>query len=132
MIFDHAATPFDPDSRFTMAALCKLEGFGVMNLKTLESYKRQLIDIVGIVATDLTSVSLSFLLEMWIQGRASLDPTWRHLFWALRETKLNHFANQIESCLNGVVAEQETTSNLDPNADRGGSEGGGEGKSRGK
>ena len=115
-----------------MKALRKLEGFGVINLKTLESYKRQLIDVVGIEATDLTSVRLASLLEIWIQGRASLDPTWRHFFWALRETKLNHFANQIESYLNGVVAEQETSSNLDPNADRDGSERGGEGESRGK
>ena len=126
MIYDYAATLFDPDSHFTMEALHELEGFGVINLKNLESYTKQLNDAVGIEATDLTLYSL---LEMWIEGRASLDPTWRHLFWALRETKLNHLANQIESYLSGVVAEQET-SNLDPNPDREASERGGEGESR--
>ena len=132
MIFDYAASPFDPDSRFTMVALCELERFGVLNLKNLESYKKQLNEAVGIEATDLTYNSLSSLLEMWIEGRASLDPTWRHLFWALRETKLNHFANQVESYLNGVVAKQETSSNLDPNPDSEASERGGEGECREK
>ena len=128
MIFDCAATPFDPDSHFTMVALHKLEGFGINNL---ERYKKQLNDAVGI-NIEATDLAISSLLEMWIQGRASLDPTWRHLFWALRETKLNHFANQIEFYLNGVVTEQETSSNLDPNTDREVSERGGEGECRGK
>ena len=132
MIYDYAATQFDPDSRFTMVALRELEGFGVINLKNLESYNKQLNDAIGIETTDLTYHSLSSLLEMWIQGRASLDPTWRHFFWALRETQLNHFANQIESYLKGVVAEQETSSNLDPNPDRDGSETEGEGECCGK
>ena len=132
MLYDYAAAPFDPDDRFTMVALRELEGFGAIDLKTLENSKIQLNDAVGIEATDLTSISLSSLLEIWIQGRASIDPTWRHLVWALRQTKLYHFANQVESYLNGVVAEQEMSSNLDPNADRDGSERGGEGKCRGK
>ena len=132
MIFDCAATPFDPDDQFTMVALCELERFGVLNLNDLETYTEQLNDAVGIEATDFTYFSLSSLLEMWIQGCASLDPTWRHFFWALREAKLSHFANQIESYLSGVVAEQETTSNLHPNTDIEGSERGGEGECCGK
>ena len=131
MIFDYAASPFDPDEQFTMKALHELERFGVINLNNLETYTEQLNDAVGFEVTDLTYNSLASLLEIWIQGRANLDPTWRHFFWALRETKLNHFAIQIESYLNRVVAEQET-SNLDPNADRDGSERGGEGECRGK
>ena len=122
--------PFDPDSHFTMKALDRLEYIGIINLNNLESDTKQLNDVVGIKATDLTYINLSSLLEMWIEGHASLDPTWRHLFWALREAKLSHFANQIESYLNGVVAEQET-SNLDPNTDREASERGGEGECRG-
>ena len=103
-----------------------------INLKNLENYTKQLKDTVGCEASYLTNFSLSSLLEIWIQGHASLDPTWRHFFWALRETKLGHVANQIESYLNGVVAEQETSFNLDPNADREGSERGGKGECRGK
>ena len=132
MIFDYAATPFDSNDQFTMKALHELERFGVINLNNVETYAEHLNDAIGIEVTDLTYNSLSTLLEMWIQGRASLDPTWRHLFWALRETKLSQFANQIESYLNGVVAEQETSSNLESNPDREGSERGGEGECRGK
>ena len=51
---------------------------------------------------------------MWLQGRASLHPTWRHFFWVLREIKLNHLAEQIEVYLSGVAVEQAATSNLDP------------------
>ena len=112
-----------------MKALHGLENIGIINLNNIKRYTKQLNDAVGIEATDL---ALSSLLEMWIQGCASLDPTWRHFFWVLRETKLSHFANQVESCLNGVVAEQERSSNLDPNTDREGSERGGEGECRGK
>ena len=132
IIFDYAASPFDPDSRFTMVALSELERVGVINLNNLERYTKQLNDAIGIEAAVLTYNSLSSLLQMWIEGRASLDPTWRYFFWALRETKLSHFANQIESYLNGVVVEQETSSNLDPNPDIEGSERGGEGECRGK
>ena len=53
------------------------------------------------------------LLKMWIQGRASLRPTWRHFFWALREIKLNHLADQMETFLSGVAVDLTATSNLD-------------------
>jgi hypothetical protein len=61
---------------------------------------------------DLPIDDSSSLLEMWVQGRASLRPTWRHFFWALREIKLNHLADQIEASLTGVAVEQVATSTV--------------------
>ena len=103
----------DSDSHFTMEALSRLEQFGITPLEELEAYKRPLESVVGMDKVDLPIDNSFSLLEMWVQGRASLRPTWRHFFWALREIKLNHLADQIEAFLSGVVVEQAATSNLD-------------------
>ena len=104
---------FDSDGHFTMEALSQLEQIGITSLRELETYKRPLQSVVGMDKVDLSIDNSSSLLEMWVQGHASLHPTWRHFFWALREIKLNHLADQIEAFLSGVAVEQATTSNLD-------------------
>ena len=109
MCFFHAVS-FDSDSHFTMEALSRLEQFGITSSRELDPYVRPLQSVVGV---DLPIDNSSSLLEMWVQGRASLRPTWRHFFWALREIKLNRLADQIEAFLNGVAVEQAATSNLD-------------------
>ena len=97
-----------------MEALSQLEQIGIMSLTELEAYKRPLQSVVGVDKVDLPiDNSFSALLKRWVQGRASLRPTWRHFFWALREIKLNHLANQIEAFLSGAAVEQAATSNLD-------------------
>ena len=98
-----------------MEAIYYLEQIGTESLAELEAYKRPLQSIVGMEKVDLpTDNSFSFL-EMWVQGYASLHPTWRHFFWALREIKLNYLADQIKALLSGVAMEQAATctSNLD-------------------
>ena len=111
MLSFHAVT--DSDSHLTMKALLRLQLFGIISLRELDTHKRPLQCVVGIDKVDLPIDNSSSLLEMWIQGHASLRPTWRHFFWALREIKLNHLADQIESFLSGVAVEQAATSNLD-------------------
>ena len=98
-----------------MDALSRLELFGVAPLRELEAYKAPLQSVTGMDKVDLpTYVDDSFsLLEMWVQGRASLHSTWRHFFWALREIKLNYLADQIEAFLSGVAVDQAATSDLD-------------------
>ena len=108
----HAVT-FDSDSRLTTEALSRLEQFGVTTLRELDAHRSPLQSVVGMDKVDLPIDNSSSLLEMWIQGHASLRPTWRHFFWALREIKLNHLADQIEAFLSGVAVEQAATSNLD-------------------
>ena len=89
-----------------METLSRLERIGIRPLQELEAYKGQLQSVVGMDEVDLPIDNSSSLLEMWIQGRASLRPTWRHFFWALREIKLNHLADQIEASLSGVAVVQ--------------------------
>ena len=96
-----------------MEALSRLEEIGITNLREIEAYKQQLQSVIGIVELP-KEFNLFLLLNMWLQGHASLRPTWTHFFWVLREIKLNHLAKQIEVYLSGVVTEQAATSNLDP------------------
>ena len=107
------AVTFDSDSHFTMEAISRLDQFGTKSLAELETHKRRLQSVVGMDKVDLPVDNSFSLLEMWVQGRASLHPTWKHFFWALREIKLNHLADQIEAFLSGVAVEQAATSNLD-------------------
>ena len=109
------AVTFDSDSHFTMEALSRLEHIGITPLRELEAYKTPLQSVTGMDKVNLpTHVDDSFsLLEMWVQGHAGLHPTWRYFFWALREIKLNHLADQIEASLSGVVVDQARTSDLD-------------------
>ena len=104
---------FDPDSQFNMKVIFCLEQIGPNSFAELEAHKKLLQSVVGLDNVDLPIDNSFSLLEMWVQGRASLRPTWRHFFWALREIKLNHLANQTEAFLNGVAIEQTATSNLD-------------------
>ncbi len=83
------------------------------SLAELEAHIRPLQSVVGMDKVDFPIDSPLLLLDMWEEGRASLRPTWRHFFWALREIKLNHLADQIEALLSGVAVEQEVPSNLD-------------------
>jgi hypothetical protein len=91
------------DGHFTMESLSRLEQIGITSLREVEAYKSQLQSVVGMDEVELPINNSSSLLEMWVQGRASLRPTWRHFFWALREIKLNHLADQIEASLTGVA-----------------------------
>ena len=96
-----------------MKALSWLKEMGDTPLRELETYKSPLQSVLGMDKVDLPVHNSFSLLEMWVQGHASLCPTWRHFFWALREIKLNHLADQIEAFLSGVAVEQAATSNLD-------------------
>ena len=103
------AVIFDSDSHFSLSHLKLIDD---MSLREIEAYKRPLQSVMGMDEVDLPIDNLFSLLEMWVQGRASLRPTWRHFLWALREIKLNHLADQMEAFLSGVAVEQVATSNL--------------------
>ena len=104
-----------PDNQFTIEALSHLEKNGIPIFNELEDYKQSLQSVIGIEIVDFpTEFDLVSVLNMWLQGRASLRPTWRHFIWALRETHLSHLADQIEHCVSEVSVEQALSSNLGP------------------
>ena len=88
-----------------METLLQLEEKGVFNLRELEALKTQLQSVTGVSTIYSTVFSI---LDMWIQGcaSASLRPTWRHFLWALREIKLNHLADRLETFLSEMTGEQ--------------------------
>ena len=106
---------FDPGSEFTVKSIDRLERVGGINLKDIGKRKKLFAETVGIEAAEpMRSYSPLQLFEMWIKGRAELHPTWRHLFWALREMKLDHVADQIEKFLNGIATELKPRSVVGP------------------
>ena len=112
-MFPFHAVTFDSDGHLTTKALSLLEQIGIASLRELDAHRSPLQSVVGMDKVDLPIDNSSSLLEMWVQGHASLRPTWRHFFWALREIKLNHLADQIEAFFSGVAVEKAATSNLD-------------------
>ena len=115
VMFPFHAVAFDSDNHLTTKAFSRLEQIGLTTSRELDAHRRPLQSVVGMDKVDLPIDNSSLLLELWVQGRASLRPTWRHFFWALREIKLNHLADQIEAFLSGVAVEQAATSNLGVN-----------------
>ena len=108
----HTVPSFEPDNQFTMKVLSRLEEVGVTIFRELEDCKQPLQSVIGInLLTELNSFSI---LNKWLKGHASIRPTWRHFFWALREIQLSNLADQIESYLRGASVEQTLSSNLSP------------------
>ena len=102
------AVSFNPDSHFSMEAISKLEHLDITFSGDFKQYERSLQSVLGIDLDDSSGFSIYSLLKEWLQQRASLIPTWRHLFWALREVRLNYLADKMETYLEGKTVEQVT------------------------
>lgn len=91
-----------------MKVLFWLEKIGVTIFNELDDYKQPLQSMIGI---DSPAGFNSFsTLNMWLQGRTRLRPTWRHFVWALREIQLSHCADQIEYHVRVKYIEQPASS----------------------
>ena len=99
---------FNPDNHFSMEAISKLELLDITFLEDFKQYEGSLQSALGIDLDDSSGFSISSLLKEWLQRRASVIPTWRHLFWALREARLNYLADKMETYLKGKTVEQGT------------------------
>lgn len=105
------AVAFNPDGRFTIEALSWMEEVGIINLKKLEAYTQPLWDKIGLeIGEESNDITFISVLKNWLQGQASLLPTWRHFFWIMREIKLDHLAEQTETYLSGRTVEPEDVS----------------------
>ena len=91
-----------------MEAISKLEHLDITFSGDFKQYERSLQSVLGIDLDDSSGFSIYSLLKEWLQQRASLIPTWRHLFWALREVRLNYLADKMETYLEGKTVEQVT------------------------
>ena len=103
------AVVFNHDNQFSMQVLSMLNEAGIINLQEIEAHIQQLQSIIQIRHSD-ASKGYDTLLRLWIERHGSLHPTWRHLFWVLREIKLNHMADQIESYFHLQAVDHEQAS----------------------
>lgn len=79
-----------------MKMLSMLNEAGVIQLQEIEAHTQHLQSIIKVKHIEANK-GYNSLLRLWSEGHGSLHPTWRHLFWVLRELKLNHMADQLES-----------------------------------
>ena len=79
-----------------MKVLSMLDEARIIQLQEIETHAQQLQSIIKVKHVEANK-GYDSLLNLWIEGHGSLHPTWRHLFWILREIKLNNMADQIES-----------------------------------
>lgn len=100
------AVVFNPDSQFSMKVLSMLDKAHIIQLQEIETHVQQLQSIIKVKHIDANK-GYNSLLNLWIKGHSSLHPTWRHLFWVLREIKLNHMADQIESYFQLLAIDHE-------------------------
>ena len=98
-----------------MKAISMLDEAGIIDLKEIETHSQQLQSIIKVKNVEAKK-KYDSPLNLWIEGHAGLHPTWRHLFWVLRDVKLNHMADRIESYFQsmGVAHEQENFMSDEP------------------
>ena len=103
----YIVSPYDPDSRFTMNSLYRLEAMGINVVSPLAEVNPEMISVAGI-SLDMPSQEgmsktscLELVIEKWENGFSHLPPTWRSLMRVLKELHLNDMNQQIEDCLLG-------------------------------
>ena len=102
-------SPYDPDGRFSMSALCRLENNGIQVLTMLRSCRKKLAEAANVTFTarasfefKYSSLKLEMVIRQWTLGASpALPPTWRSLYQVLRELGLEELSQQIEEFLSG-------------------------------
>ena len=105
-------SPYDPDSRFSMSALCRLENKGIQVLTSLGILQRQLMVAAKItfiakagseykkLRSNESKDAVEVIIRQWILGdNSALPPTWRSLHQVLRELGLEELSQEIEEFL---------------------------------
>ena len=102
-------SPYEPDSWFSMSALCRLEDKGIQVLASLEALHKELAEAAKITFTARASSvynglhsrdAVEIVIRQWtLGGDPTLPPTWRSLYQVLRELGLEELSQQIEEFL---------------------------------
>ena len=98
----------DPDSRFTMSALSRLEGgAGIQVVTSLTKTYVQLMEIAGITVDwenqrqPNPDRRIEIVIHKWETQKSLRPPTWRSLLDILRELGMNELSQQITDYLYG-------------------------------
>ena len=106
-------SPYDPDSRFTLTSLHKLEGVGISAVTTLKAIYPQLKLSAGIILdkhsqrrldSQVTNVEcFNIIVSEWESGNSRFPPTWRSLLSVLKQLHLEDLSQKIDNYLLGKL-----------------------------
>ena len=106
-------SPYDPDSQFSMSALCRLENKGIQVLKSLEPLHKELAVVAKVTLSGGANSeymrsdprnATEIVIRQWTLGdKPTLPPTWRSLYEVLRELGLEDLSQEIEEFLSSEL-----------------------------
>ena len=106
-------SPYDPDSQFSMSALCRLENKGIPVLKSLEPLHKELAVVAKVALSGGANSeymhsdprnATEIIIRQWTLGeKPILPPTWRSLYQVLRELGLEDLSQEIEEFLSSEL-----------------------------
>ena len=98
---------YDPDSRFTMEALSRLEANGIPVLSSQNINMRSFRHFLGLSEMTIHALdSLASILNTWLSGFSNVPPTWNNLFLVIHQLNVSNLVQQIETYLSvGTVKE---------------------------
>ena len=97
--FSLAVSPYDPDSRFNMNSLSRLEeGVGIKIVTSLAEIPTQLAAVLGMKGREQ---EVEIVIGKWESGQSQHPITWRSLLDILKELDLEDLSQEIEDYMHG-------------------------------
>ena len=100
--FSLAVSPYDPDSRFSMNSLSRLEeGAGIKIVTSLADIPAQLAAVLGVSLMTGEEQQMEIVIGKWESGQSQHPITWRSLLDLLKELDLEDLSQEIEDYMHG-------------------------------
>ena len=97
-----AVSPYDPDSRFHMNSLSRLEeGAGIKIVTSLADIPAQLAAVLGVRLMAGEEQQVEIVIRKWESGQSQLPISWRSLLDILKELDLEDLSQEIEDFMHG-------------------------------
>ena len=92
-------SPYDPNSRFSMNSLSRLEeGAGIKIVTSLAEVPAQLAAVLGMEGEEQ---EVEIVIGKWESGQSQHPITWRSLLDVLKELDLEDLSQEIEDYMHG-------------------------------
>ena len=92
-------SPYDPDSRFSMNSLTRLEGgAGIKIVTSLAEIPARLAAAIGVAGEEQ---QVEIVIGKWESGQSQHSVTWRSLLDVLRRLDLEDLSQEIEDYMHG-------------------------------
>ena len=102
--FSLAVSPYDPDSRFSMNSLSRLEeGAGIKIVTSLAEIPAQLAAVLGVRLMAGEKQQVEVVIGKWESGQSQHPITWRSLLDILKELNLKDLRQDIDDYMHGEL-----------------------------